>query len=127
MLPFGLTLIVYGKGFVSLTVMGGMWSFSLVTIVTIFIAVFNNVVSIALRTFALSTLSQPSPSSFTGEMGTVFCPRRCEGDVECPYLPTNSIIPFRKPRHALSSLLLKELYYYLSSLPSFTSVPTLWS
>ena len=47
---------MYGKGFVSLTVMGGMWSFSLVTIVTIFIAVFNNVVSIALRTFALSTL-----------------------------------------------------------------------
>jgi hypothetical protein len=53
-LSFGLITIWYGNGFASLVVIGGMWSFSLFTVVTIFIAAFSNIASIAFRTLALS-------------------------------------------------------------------------
>lgn len=51
---FGLTRILYGKGFCSLVKIGGIWSLSLLTIDTIFIAAFCSDDSIARRTLIRS-------------------------------------------------------------------------
>lgn len=56
----GFKSIWYGKGLVSLVVMGGMWSLSRLTIVMIFIAVFCKVELIAFMTFVRSTESVES-------------------------------------------------------------------
>lgn len=57
-LSLGLITIWYGNGFDSLVVIGGIWSFSLFTVVTIFIAAFRSMASIAFRTFARSASTE---------------------------------------------------------------------
>ena len=53
-LSLGLIIIWYGNGLLSLVVIGGIWSFSMLTVVTIFMAAFKSIASIAFRTLALS-------------------------------------------------------------------------
>lgn len=83
----GLTIIRYGNGFVSFVVIGGMWSFSSLAMVTTFIAAFWRLFSIALRTFSASEYGiyqsllrnefpKYEPDSFRGlakVMATVHC------------------------------------------------------
>lgn len=106
-------LIWYGKGFVSLVVIGGMWSFSLLAVLTIFIAVFRSIVSIALRTFVRSGNLSACSYYTIGIVCTAFCPRRGKRYIKRPLFPADLFFALREPRFLPP--LLEELYRYLSS------------
>jgi len=102
-----------------------MWSLSLFTVVTIFMAVFNNMVSMAFLTFALSGSKKVSQSKVSsqrvGSLTTV-CSWSCQRNIQRPLFPTNFLFTFCKP--CLSSLFLKELNSNLTSYstPSRTGI-----
>ena len=102
---FGFITIWYGKGFDSLVVIGGMWSFSLFTVVTIFIAAFSSMASIAFLTFALSKMGCISSCNFKREgcepsqlLHTTLGPWGRQRDVQRPLLPAHLFLRLRKPR-----------------------------
>lgn len=83
----GLTRILYGNGFCSLVKMGGMWSLSLFTMATIFIAAFCKDVSIARRTLIRSATSSASRLVSEPAIFTCFTSRFRNNNLNDPLLP----------------------------------------
>lgn len=88
--------------------MGGMWSLFRFTVETIFIAVFNNIVSIALRTLARSdvVLVVETPAG-TVRLLTTVCSGRRQCHIQGPLLPANFFLALGEP--CLPPLFLKKL------------------
>jgi hypothetical protein len=107
--------MVYGKGFASVVVMGGMWSLSRFTMDMILCAAFSSDLVMARRTFSTSVL----PSQYMASHNVMDWQRTSLGswlrerNVQRPLLP--AYILFRAPKEVgLFPLLLEELHYQLA-------------
>ena len=107
-----------------------MWSLSRLTIPTIFMAVFCNELSIAFRTLIRSGIemtcqSLRSCTSFPTRL-TALCLGSGDNDLDQPLLPDDVLIGrssnVRQPSSCLPSLLVEELYCYLTSSAAIGSI-----